>query len=268
MFINDITLVASYRKDSDQREQNRNNFTDFYTGVAKFDILETHDSHNIMRNYNDLACRCTTKYIAFIDIDVMLPPEQIRESIKLLETSNTSFVSPFDQFYNIHEFTWDEERNIDVIRGEEEYNERLHNIMEVGYYFKRNISYIGEEKTRSDLNVERNSEWESPFFVGLCVITELDTYYKFGMGNENFLTYGGADDEWYARAETLGYNWEQVPGSIYHIHHDRIPTSNGKLLGKNNMIELIKSTTFTKEELEEYMRYCHWNQRCNPTMNS
>lgn len=264
MLVKDITLVASYFEDTSFRKENKNKFIEYYTNICEFKILETKHDHNLMKNYNDLADQCKTKYIAFIDIDVLLPPSQIKKSLDMLKSREADFVSPFDQFFDIHKYETSIDKEIISYDGTEETNERLHNILDVSYKFKRDISFIGDKKTIS-IHTDRHTRWESPFFVGLCVITSLSTYYKFGMGNENFFVHGGADDEWYARAEKLGFVWKQITGPIYHMHHPRVTSDKYSLQVMNNRFELLKICTYTKEELEEYISNCHWIKSRNIT---
>jgi hypothetical protein len=255
--LNDITLAVSYYKDSDERENNLKNFLKFYGNKIKIDVYESSYPHVIMENYNKLADRCTTKYIAFIDVDALLPFDQITKSIKMIESGVSDFVSPFTRFFNIKQYTVTE-GNVDVKEGYEITNPELHDILNVEYKFQRNITYIGNQQEVNKININENQSWESPFFVGLCVITKLDTFYEFGMGNENFFVYGGADDEWYARSEKLGYVWKQVLGNIYHLDHERIFNEDNRLLHKNNLIELIKIITLNKSELIAYIKRCNW----------
>lgn len=252
--IDNVTLAVSYYKDSPTRAKNLENFLKYYQDSIKIDILESTYPHVIMENYNKLADRCSTKYIAFIDVDAILPLPQITASIKLLNSCD--FVSPFNCFFDITDYTIDKQ-NITIDKMTEIFNEDLHDKLNVEYNISRDIRYIGKTK-KTSLNVKQNNSWESPFFVGLCVVTKLETYYEFGMGNENFFVYGGADDEWYARAEKLGYNWQQLQGNIYHMNHERIFNKHNELLYKNNLIELMKILTFDKLELVEYLKRCHW----------
>lgn len=244
-----ITLAASYFPDSEDRIKNYKRFINYWSKFpVKIDIEICKEFTPLMTVYNRLAKRCTTEYIAFIDIDVYFEYEQLEASIAALK-NKADFVNPFDKMYNV----------IDNTAYLQEKHD-LHNNMKGNISFSRFVRTIGknlneEEKTQFDWNLEIN--WNTPFFVGLCVVTRLDIYFEFGMGNENFKVWGGADDEWYARAKTLNYKWINLPGSIYHYHHGKSNIKQKKLV-RNNIIELYKSISFSKEELMDYISTWPW----------
>jgi len=240
-----ITLAVSYYKDSIDREINLEKFINYWSKYpVKIDIEKCKTFTPLMEVYNKLAKRCDTKYIAFIDIDVYFNYEQLEAAKDVAD-----FVNPFDTIYNVKD---------DKCIIQQKHN--LHGPILGKILFERYATTIGknienQEQTRFEWNLDIN--WNTPFFVGLCVLTKLETFFEFGMGNEYFKVWGCADDEWYARAEKLKYTWKNIPGDIFHRHHSSSNEIPKKLI-RNNIIELYKSISYTEQELKDYISTWPW----------
>lgn len=247
-----ITLAASYFPDTPDRVKNYDRFMEYWSKYPVTIDVEICDQFEpLMVVYNRLAKRCTTQYIAFIDIDVYFDYDNLLKSIDYL--SDYDFINPFNKIYNVKD-------GVPLLQDKSS----LHGELNGNISFSRDVSTTGTssfgapEKKNHSWNLDIN--WNTPFFVGLCVITKLSTYFDFGMGNENFKVWGGADDEWYARATKLGYKWTNLDGSIIHHHHEKTNIKHKRLM-RNNIIELYKSIAFSEEELKDYISTWHWLKR-------
>lgn len=240
-----ITLAVSYFEDSEDRKNNLQKFLNYWEKYpVKIDIEVCEKFTPLMEVYNRLANRCDTEYIAFTDVDVYFDYEQLEKSIGVAD-----FVNPFDTIYNV--------KDGDIILQNKN---DLHSNIIGNISFQRYVKTIGKNisedgKTNFQWNLDIN--WNTPFFVGLCVLTKLETYYQFGMGNEYFKVWGGADDEWYARAMKLGYSWKNIKGNIYHNHHEKSNHKSLRLV-RNNIIELYKSISYDRDEFIDYMSTWSW----------
>ena len=240
-----ITLAVSYFEDSLDRKSNLKKFLNYWKKYPVIIDIEECDTFTpLMEVYNRIANRCNTEHIAFTDVDVYFDYDQLEKSIGVAD-----FVNPFDTIYDVRD-------GIEVLQKKDD----LHGKILGNISFERYAKTVGknidnQEKTRFGWNLD--IDWNTPFFVGLCVLTKLETFYEFGMGNEYFKVWGGADDEWYARAITLGYSWKNVEGNIYHNYHGKSNVSSPRLI-RNNMIELYKSISFEQDELKDYINSWPW----------
>ena len=240
-----ITLAVSYFEDSLDRKNNLKKFLDYWKQYpVKIDIEKCKTFTPLMSVYNKLANRCTTEYIAFTDVDVYFDYKQLE-----LAKGVADFVNPFNKIYDVKD-------NKHILQEKD----ILHSKILGNISFKRYAKTVGkniEEQQMTEFSWNLNIDWNTPFFVGLCVLTKLKTYYEFGMGNEYFKVWGGADDEWYARALNLGYTWKNIEGNIYHNYHGKSNKSHPRLI-RNNMIELYKSISFKQDELKDYINSWPW----------
>ena len=209
-----------------------------------------------MSSYNELSRRCKTEFIAFIDIDALIPWHQFEKAIYLIKKQNIDFVNPFDCLFNLIEWRVDGPNTLNCTTKELQKKSELHNEFTGLMQFYRNYKSIGENEIKK-LSWETNFNWNTPFFVGLCVIVRNKIFLEFGMGNEYFKSWGMADDEWYARAQKLGYSWVNIDGYGFHMDHPR-DLDKTNLLGKNNIFELVKPIIFSAEELKAYIKTWPW----------
>ena len=247
--MNDITIASYYFKDNDFREKNYYKFIKYWSKQpCTLDIEVTDTFIPKMEAYNNIARRCKTKYIAWVDIDVYYDFEIILKSISMLE-SGYHFISPFSRYFNVYS---------DGTKEEMIYDERASPYRYDWNFYKKRAAKMGEEPEDS-AGWEEHFHWNPPFFVGLTCITTLKTYKDFGMGNENFITWGCEDDEWYARATKLGYKWTNLEENAYHNHHgEKDPDKQQLDLIKLNILEIFKILSLDNEQLRQYISTWKW----------
>jgi predicted glycosyltransferase involved in capsule biosynthesis len=181
---------------------------------------------------NDMIELCETQYILNFDCDVILPTENIDESLIKLN-NNFSFVYPYGYGHSqkrIHNSDWEN--------------------------FKINLNL-------NELNVDT---WTSQY--GHCFIADLKIYKKAFGENEEFLSYGPEDQERFFRFKKLGYNVCHLNNDyyVYHLEHGRTPNSwitnpcfdaNTQLYKKLQTMS-IEDTILYYNNLE-YVKQRNWN---------
>jgi len=140
---------------------------------------------------NDLANLVVSDRLAVVDTDVVIPSEQWLGALEALRHGRADFVYPFDGRmvevpYAAH--SWLERGELDALPPE------------------------------SQQLIEAKS-------VGGCFLVDRDAFRRFGMENENFVSWGYEDDERLLRAHKLGLTVSRENGVIYHIEHRRGPDS-------------------------------------------
>ena len=247
----ELTLAVSYFKDCKDREHNYQKFIDHYVDMPfKIDIEVCDKYVPLMKIYNKIAKRCSTKYIAFIDIDCIIDEQLLIRSIEKLKTHD-HFINPFNKIYNVKNNVY------------EEHSEQLKNMpqpLHGNFLFEREATKTFGRDKLNKTTWEESFTFSAPFFVGLCVVTELKTFFDFGMGNENYVTWGMADEEWYIRATKLGYNWSNINGTAYHLHHEYITPPKARLW-RVNVLEHYKILSLNKDDLKDYIDTWSWTIR-------
>ena len=89
-----------------------------------------------------------------------------------------------------------------------------------------------------------------------------DTEIEVGMWNENFISWGAEDCEFYFRLNSFGRKVGRVLGDIYHFEHGRTFNShyhNPKFMDNHNLWQDIR--TWDADKLIEYYQKQDYNAK-------
>lgn len=108
-------------------------------------------------------------------------------------------------------------------------------------------------QSEHDLNsLEPNCRTESST-IGWTQFYHRDAVVKGGLWNEEFISWGAEDCEFYYRFNALGYKVGRIEGPIWHFEHGRTHNShynNPKFMQNHNLWQTLRETP--REKLIEY----------------
>jgi len=179
---------------------------------------------------NWLIRKSKTNFIAIYDTDVIVPVDQILESITILRNTNSSMVYPYDGTF-----------------------------IKVDSLFKE---IFGKLLDYQVLNLNQNKFAVSfKRSVGGAVCLNRQNYIQAGGDNEKFESWGPEDLERFKRMRNLGHVVKRVNGNLYHLPHDRL--QNSSYQSPEQMViymeEYIRITNMRKAELENYIESWPWH---------
>lgn len=175
---------------------------------------------------NQLVKSATTEFIIVWDTDVIIPIDQLIQSVDLLRKRELDFVTPFkNKFLDTSEVLRDlyiQTRDISVLK--------MHQLKMKALY--------------------------NPNPVGGAFLAHRQTYIDAGMENERLYGWGREDGERVNRWKILGYRHNHVEGVLYHLSHER--GINSKFHSPNQdmrkITELNRQYVMSKEELWKEIR--------------
>jgi hypothetical protein len=130
------------------------------------------------------------------------------------------------------------------------YESILSGNMEVDYPMDVFQNFI---QSGHDLNsLEPNCRTESST-IGWTQFYHRDAVVKGGLWNEEFISWGAEDCEFYYRFNALGYKVGRIEGPIWHFEHGRTHNShynNPKFMQNHNLWQTLRETP--REKLIEY----------------
>lgn len=178
---------------------------------------------------NSLAKLTKTPLIVNLDADVLFTVNQCIEAVNLIRANKFDLVLPF-----------------------------------AGPCF--NISKKLYERIRRELEITFISVKEchllSPSSVGGVVFWKREAFFKGGMENENFKSWGYEDNERISRYPKLGYRMHRVKGNLLHLHHERGKDSGfSNPFAGQNKAEYIKVANMDKEHLKNYILTWSWTDK-------
>ncbi|MDR6804556.1 hypothetical protein J2Y45_001825 [Dyadobacter sp. BE34] len=251
--LRDVTFLIPLRIDSESRAENIDIICRYLTkyfdtnimimesdSVSKFDAsfvnnevkyffdLNASPAFHRTKINNFLIGKAQTPFIVLYDTDVILPVDQIIDSVKILRDGDASLVLPYS--------------------GE---------FLSVDLLFKAIFAKILE----SDLLVMNKGKFKSSgerCCGGAVFLNKMD-YLLAGMENEYFTSWGPEDIERVKRVKNLGMKVSRVPGSLYHLSHDRLENSSyGN--GKRELFleEYLKICDLDRTDLQEYIDGWPW----------
>lgn len=94
-----IDLIVPYKRDCDERENNRKTFLQHYGQHYAITLVEDYDERATA--YNNAARSSTKDYIALADIDAIIPFAQMDEALQML-VHGYDVVYPFTHILNVH----------------------------------------------------------------------------------------------------------------------------------------------------------------------
>ena len=173
---------------------------------------------------NDLIVAADTKFVANYDADCILPLTSYHQAYALLAGDKADVVYP----YGCGIYQWKAEYDMQV------YQE-----------FVSTLDYRILDKRKSLSNST----------IGWTQFVNRQKYIDSYMMNENFISWGCEDDEFYFRMSTLGNRIARVEDYVYHLEHSRTDNSwfsNPKFNNNWQLWHTIK--TFDRNQLIQYYK--------------
>ena len=173
---------------------------------------------------NDLIVAADTKVVANYDADCILPVNSYYQAYEGIEKGKADVVYP----YGCGIYQWKAAYDMDI------YNE-----------FVQTLSTDVLDKNRTLSNST----------IGWTQFVNRQRYIDCFMMNENFVSWGCEDDEFYFRMSTLGNRIGRLDTYVYHLEHSRTHNSwfsSPKFNDNYQLWNLLK--TFDRKQLVEYYK--------------
>ena len=172
---------------------------------------------------NDLIVASDTKVVANYDADCILPITSYKEAYDLIDQGHADVVYP----YQCGIYQWCSEYN-----------------MEIFDQFVK--SWDGTSVLDKNKSLSNST-------IGWCQFVDRQKYIDSYMMNENFVSWGCEDDEFYFRMSTLGNRIARVNNYVYHLEHARTHNSWFSNPNFNNNWQLWhRIKTFDRNQLVNY----------------
>ena len=186
-------------------------------------IEDDDDIFHRTKYINRLLKYVETEYIIVWDADVIVPVEQISQSVKFLRSKEVDFVCPFrDKFLDTSK------------------------ILRDLYIQSRNLEIL-------EMHQGKMKSLYHPKPVGGAFLANRKAYIDAGMENEYFYGWGREDGERVNRWKILGYRHIHIDGPIYHLTHERGKNSRFHSLNQESrkITEMYRYLAMSKEELRD-----------------
>ena len=171
---------------------------------------------------NDLIVAADTKVVANYDADCILPIPSYQKAYAAINEDKADVVYP----YGCGVYQWKADYDMDM------YNLFTH---------KLSTDVLDYSKTLSNST------------IGWTQFVNRQKYIDSYMMNENFISWGCEDDEFYYRMSILGNRIARIDDYVYHLEHSRTDNSwfsNPNFNNNWNLWNTIK--TFDRKQLVEY----------------
>lgn len=140
---------------------------------------------------NQMVETLETSFVAVWDSDVLIPVDQIVQSVDILRRGEADFVYPYEkQFLDTSPIL----RKLFLETGSIEILEQ---------------------------NTKKMKEMYAPTPVGGAFLANVKAYKESGLENKDFYGWGMEDGERFYRWENMGYKIRRVPGPLFHLSHGR-----------------------------------------------
>ena len=177
------------------------------------------------RVLNDLIAASNTKVVANYDVDCILPVSSYRQAYELIINDQADVVYP----YQCGIYQWCADFNMEI------YEEFVRS--------SRGTDVLDRRKRLSNST------------IGWCQFVNRQKYINSYMMNENFVSWGCEDDEFYYRMNVLGNRIARIDNYVYHLEHSRTHNSWFSNPNFNNNWQLWNTIkTFDKDQLVEYYK--------------
>jgi hypothetical protein len=177
------------------------------------------------RVLNDLITASNTKVVANYDVDCILPVSSYRQAYELIINDQADVVYP----YQCGIYQWCADFNMEI------YEEFVRS--------SRGTDVLDRRKRLSNST------------IGWCQFVNRQKYINSYMMNENFVSWGCEDDEFYYRMNVLGNRIARIDNYVYHLEHSRTHNSWFSNPNFNNNWQLWNTIkTFDKDQLVEYYK--------------
>lgn len=171
---------------------------------------------------NDLIAISDTKIVANYDTDCILPISSYYEAYNLINTDKVDVVYP----YGCGVYQWKSDYTTEIFER---------------FMTELDTSVLDKNKTLSSST------------IGWTQFIDRQTYIDSYMMNENFVSWGCEDDEFYYRMSCLGRRIARIDNYVYHLEHGRTYNSwfsNPNFNSNWQLWHTIK--TFDKKQLVQY----------------
>ena len=202
------------------------------------EIKKYADTHNLTHIYeenndplfckskvlNDLIVASDTTVVANYDADCILPKESYKQAYDLIFYGEADIVYP----YGCGIYQWKADYNMQI------YDQFINQL---------DTSVLDRNKTLSNST------------IGWTQFINRQKYIDCYMMNENFVSWGCEDDEFYFRMSTMGLRIARIDNYVYHLEHGRTHNSwftNPNFHNNFHLWNTIK--TFDRDQLVDYYK--------------
>jgi len=246
--LKDLTIIFPFHKDSDVRVKNLCHNLEYINYYFNTNIIVCeHD--NKSTEVSDLPYKY--KYIFYDKFDKYFSKSKtINYAAKV---SNTSIISINDSDCITVPSSYVEsvEKTLSGIPFVIGHDGLLYHIPE-----NRFENILDEDFMK---NLDYYMKRTGPAVAGGIIYLELDEFYKCGMFNEKFVSWGGEDMEIFYRYNRLGRMINGVSGHLFHMEHPRSLNSNDTHeFYSDNVDELNKVENMSRKDLEDYINTWGW----------
>jgi len=175
------------------------------------------------RILNDLLVASDTEVVYNYDVDVVLPKSSYEHAYDLIKSDRSDAVYPF----GCGAYVWC-----------------------VNYPAPTFNQFLD---SNFDFSVLDDYKFKLPSTIGWGQMLKREVEIKVGLWNENFLSWGAEDCEFYYRLNAMGFRVGRVNDVIYHFEHGRTFNShyhNPKFQDNHNLWQNIR--TWDAEKLVQY----------------
>lgn len=171
---------------------------------------------------NDLIVASSTKVVANYDADCILPIDSYYRAYSSINDDQVDVVYP----YGCGVYQWKSEYNPEIYKK---------------FVRTLDISILDQNKTLSTST------------IGWTQFVNRQKYIESYMMNENFISWGCEDDEFYYRMSILGNRIGRIDNYVYHLEHSRTHNSWFSNPNFNNNYHLWNQIkTFDRNQLIRY----------------
>jgi len=200
-----------------------------HSGVDYTYVQSTGELFHRTAILNKLTKKTVTPVVFVYDTDVLLDPAQYVAAQEIIVSRGADMVFPYDgRFLNIH--------NPDI------------------------INYVIQTLSVAGLNNETDTSVNHPNSVGGAIAFKRESYFRFGLENENFVSWGWEDNERITRIQKLGGSIIRIRGPLFHLNHPS-STNSANTSHKpyfDNQQEYIKVANMPPEQLRAYINSWPW----------
>jgi predicted glycosyltransferase involved in capsule biosynthesis len=203
----------------------------FNKNVKYMFIKEDSDIFHRTKFLNIMAKEAETEVISNYDADIILPIPQYIIAKEAVKNGTLDACTAFSSItFNV----------------KKEYHKRIEETKSINWMNLQEMTFAPHKHAVAKGGVVF---WNKKKFI------------EVGMENENFISWGPEDQERVERCLKLGYKWGRAEGLLLHLDHDRLLNSDGghRFIQQNDA-EFEKIKSFTKEQLQEYVKGFSWTK--------
>ena len=207
------------------------NFSDVSNLNYFYEESESNSLFHRTKYINDLFLETKSKVVWHYDIDVILPESTYYKTYNLIANEKYDFVYPF---------------GCGIYQNAVRYSSEIFNA-----FMNSNF----------DTSILKQNSFRLPASVGFSQVFNRNSYIQIGMMNENFMSWGCEDLEFYYRIMCLEYKVSRVWDDIFHLEHSRTFNShynNPKFMDNENLWQWFrhqyKETIIKYYQKQEYLK--------------